>query len=114
MQTKSREAGSDTRVNVNTAHLVPAAAAWQAHKIIGSLCLAAVTTCAVSVFGGLAVIVISNSPAFNEKTRIYQKQHALCMNKPSQSDYVAGFYSAGIHFDRCERAVRAYLATFPN
>ena len=114
MRTTPKETGSYTRINVNSAHLVPAAAAWQAHKIIGSLCLAAVTTCVVAVFGGLVTIVVSNSPAFNEKTRISQKMVAKCMNIPNASDYVAGFYSSGRHLSRCTRAADAYIATLPD
>ena len=114
MRTTPKETGSYTRINVNSAHLVPAAAAWQAHKIIGALCLAAATTCAVAVFGGLATIVISNSPAFNEKTRISQKMVDKCMNAPIASDYIAGFYSSGTHLSRCTRAADAYIATLPD
>ena len=114
MRTTPKETGSYTRINVNSAHLVPAAAAWQAHKIIGSLCLAAVTTCVVVVFGGLVTIVVSNSPAFNEKTRISQKMMATCMNVPNASDYVAGFYSSDKHFSRCLSSTDAYIATLPD
>ena len=70
---------SYTRVNVNTAHLIPAAAVWQGHKFITALMSAAMRgSFLVLVLWGVG-IVMAQTPVFNSRIRERQDQYERCL-----------------------------------
>jgi hypothetical protein len=70
---------SNTKVNVNTVHLVPFAAVWQAHKIIGAAVSAAVTGYLFVALTGSIVAFLGNTTLFNKELRSMMENYELCL-----------------------------------
>jgi hypothetical protein len=71
---------TETKVNVNTVHLVPAAAVWQAPKIIFAL-LKVATTSFWTLFFLLSLgFVLSHTTFFNSQKRAMMDDYDLCIS----------------------------------
>lgn len=72
---------NQTKINVNTLHLIPAAAVWQSPKIIRALSKASsnLFLMAIFLFGGL--FVASQTTFFNGKLRSMMDDYDLCVSK---------------------------------
>ena len=72
---------NQTKINVNTLHLIPAAAVWQSPKIIAALSRASsnLFLMAIFLFGGL--FVASQTTFFNGKLRSMMDDYDLCISK---------------------------------
>ena len=108
MTSQPRESGSYTRINLNSVHLVPAAAVWQAHKIIRSLCLTGVVGFGIVAMTASFALLVRQSPIFSERTRVYQDRYDICM---ATTTYMYnGFYDPAAHHNECVRTQKAYVA----
>lgn len=72
---------SETRINANTAHLIPTAAVWQSPQIIKALVDAGAKGLLVSLALFIAFSLGSQTPLFNPELRKAREQYELCMAK---------------------------------
>lgn len=71
---------TETKINVNTVHLVPAAAAWQAPKIIYAL-LKVATTSFWTLFFVLSLgFLLSQTTFFNREKRELMEDYDRCIS----------------------------------
>jgi hypothetical protein len=70
---------SKTNINVNTVHLVPFAAVWQAPKIIRAAVSAAVMAYLFVFFTGSLITFLGNTTIFNKQLRTMMENYELCL-----------------------------------
>jgi len=69
---------SHTKINVNTVHLVPALAVWQAPKILKTLFGISLKTYFVVLLTGASLVAISKSTLVNNDKRVMMEEYSLC------------------------------------
>lgn len=105
MTTRNAQTGSYTRINLNSAHLIPTAAVWKAPKIILAFSIATVVGFGMTILGGATVALVKNSPAFNEKSRAFYENYDICMATTTAKG-LEGFYDPAKHHDNCQKSAR--------
>ena len=70
----------ETKINVNTVHLVPAAAAWQAPKIILALLKVATTSFWTLFFLGALGFLFSQTTFFDRGKRLMMEDYESCIS----------------------------------
>jgi hypothetical protein len=79
VRVKQHQVTSYNRININTAHLIPAAALWQGPKFITVLFNSALKGSFLLFIVWSVSVVMSATPVFNIRARERQNQYQLCM-----------------------------------
>jgi len=69
---------SHTKINVNTVHLIPALAVWQAPKLLKTLFGISLKTYFVILLTGATLVAISKSTLVNNDKRVMMEDYSLC------------------------------------
>lgn len=70
---------SETRINIDTKHLIPTAAVWKSPQLISALTDAAFKGFFLFVFIWLFLVFASETPFFNKRVQQRIDQFELCM-----------------------------------
>jgi len=72
---------SYTRINVNTSHLIPAAAVWKSPEIIKSLVYSLFQLSFLLAVLAITGHTLKEGPIFNKTQRIIQAKYESCISK---------------------------------
>ena len=98
---------SETKININSVHLVPAAAVWQAPKIILALLKVSTThfvmvCCLFGIYFGL-----SNTVFFNKGLRLMMEDYELCVSRAKIANPEYTSVQEGVMIRECYAAAKA-------
>jgi len=100
---------SNNPIQIPTAPLIGVAAVWQGWKLILSSVVAGTVGISVLILLGLLGAGVSQTPAFNERTRVWAQQYGSCKDQW----LIEG--RRGDHHHLCKALANRYVANqYPN
>ena len=91
---------TETKVNVNSVHLIPFAAVWQSPKIIRALLDASFGIFWAFIFLTTVLFLLGQTPWFNKAIREFEEDYETCQAKYTLQTNKSAKYDQQV-LDRC-------------